>query len=218
MNRIRIIFAVTVLIAALAMSIGAQTRPQTTPTRPAPTPTPRPAATPAATNAAVPESRIALIDTAAFSDEKNGIFLYIDASKKVQAEFQSRNLELQTGQTRLEALATEIQTLMKAKVVDQKTIQAKQSEGERLQQELTTKKDRLDEDLAKRYQQVVSPVSTQIGAAMDQFARQRGITMTLDMNKLMPAILTAVPAIDLTQAFIQDFNRSHPRAGAAPRP
>jgi Skp family chaperone for outer membrane proteins len=218
MNRIRIIFAATVLWATLAMSISAQTRPQTTPARPTPTPTPRPAATPAAANATVPESRIALIDTGAFSDEKNGIFLYIDASKKVQAEFQPRNQELQNGQNRLETLATEIQNLMKAKVVDQKTIQAKQTEGERLQQELTTKKERLDEDLAKRYQQVVSPVSTQIGSAMDQFARQRGITMTLDMSKLMPAILTAVPAIDLTQAFIEDFNRSHPRSGVAPRP
>jgi len=49
-------------------------------------------------------------------------------------------------------------------------------------------------------------------------ARQRGITMTLDMSKLLPAILTAVPTVDITQAFIADFNSKNPRAAAAPRP
>jgi hypothetical protein len=49
-------------------------------------------------------------------------------------------------------------------------------------------------------------------------ARQRGITMTLDMSKLLPAILTALPTGDITQAFIAEFNRKNPRRGAAPRP
>ena len=166
----------------------------------------------------MPDSRIALIDTGMFADEKNGIFLYVDAAKKVAGEFQPRTNELQNLENRLNGLANEINTLRKATVVDQKAIQAKQAEGERLQQDYTTKKDRLNEDVAKRYQQAISPLSNQIGAAMDLFARQRGITMTLDLNKLLPAILTAVPAIDLTQAFIDDFNRNHPRSGPAPRP
>jgi Skp family chaperone for outer membrane proteins len=226
MNRNRLIFAALILVPMMAVAVMAQPRPQTTapkptPTpfpKPSPTPTPRPVATPVAGNAAVPESRIALIDTVMFGDEKNGIFLYVDAAKKIELEFQPRTNELQNLGNRLNALATEIKTLRQAAVVDPKTIQAKQAEGERLQQEATTKKERLDEDVSKRYQQVITPISNQIGAAMDQFARQRGITMTLDMSKLLPAILTAVPAIDLTQAFIDDFNRNHPRPAPAPAP
>jgi hypothetical protein len=42
--------------------------------------------------------------------------------------------------------------------------------------------------------------------------------MTLDISKLMPAILTAIPAIDMTQAFISDFNSKNPRTGTPPRP
>jgi hypothetical protein len=57
-----------------------------------------------------------------------------------------------------------------------------------------------------------------IGKAMDQFARERGITMTLDLSKLLPAMLTALPTVDVTDAFIADFNRKNPRTGAAPRP
>lgn len=226
MNRNRLFVAALMLTAMMAISVTAQTRPQTTAPRPTPTPLPkpaatplpRPAATPAPLNAAVPESKIALIDTVMFGDEKNGIFLYVDAAKRVELEFQPRTNEIKNLQNRLNTLATEIKTLRQSAVVDQKTVQAKLTEGERLQQEAATKKDRLDEDVSKRYQQVVSPVSNLIGAALDQFARQRGITMTLDMSKLLPAILTALPTVDITQAFIADFNSKNPRTGAAPRP
>lgn len=226
MNRNRLIVAALMLMAIMSISVMAQTRPQTTAPKPTPTPLPRPtatplprpAATPAPVNTGVPESKIALIDTVMFGDEKNGIFVYVDAARKVELEFQPRTNELKNLQNRLNTLATEIQTLRKSTVVDQKTVQAKLSEGERLQQEAAGKKERLDEDVSRRYQQVVSPVSNQIGAALDLFARQRGITMTLDMSKLLPAILTAVPTVDITQAFIADFNSKNPRAGAAPRP
>jgi Skp family chaperone for outer membrane proteins len=218
MKRIRLIFAALILVAMTAVSAVAQTRPPTTPPKPAATPTPAPAATPVAGSAAMPESRIALIDTGMFGDEKNGIYLYVDAAKKVELEFRPRTNELQSLDNRLTALATEITKLRQAAVLDQKTIQARQAEGESLQTELKTKKDRLDEDVSKRYQQAISPISAQIGTAMDLFARQRGITLTLDISKLLPAILTAVPAIDLTQAFIDEFNRKNPRTAPPPRP
>ena len=209
----KVIFATFVLITSMTFAVVGQTRPQTTPT-----PAPRPAATPAATNAPVPDSKIALIDTSMFGDEKNGIFRYVDAAKSVQAEFKPRTDELASIQNRLNGLATEIETLMKAPAPDQKTIQAKQQQGGSLQAEFKLKKDRLDEDVSKRYEQVIAPVSNLIGAAMDQFARSRGITMTLDMSKMLPAILTAVPAIDLTQAFIAEFNSKNPRTTPTPAP
>ena len=208
----KVIFATFVLITSMTFAVVGQTRPQTTPT-----PAPRPAATPAATNAPVPDSKIALIDTSMFADEKNGIFRYVDAAKSVQAEFKPRTDELASIQNRLNALATEIETLMKAPAPDQKTIQAKQQQGGSLQAEFKLKKDRLDEDVSKRYEQVIAPVSNLIGAAMDQFARSRGITMMLDLSKMLPAILTAIPAMDLTLAFIADFNSKNPRTGPAPR-
>jgi len=214
----RLIFAAFIVTAMMAFAVMSQTRPQTGGPRPTPTPLPKPAATPVANSAAVPDSRIALIDTGMFGDEKNGIYRYVDAAKSVEAEFKTRSDEVQNLQNRLNALANEIQTLSKAPVVDQKTIQAKQQQGQTLQLEWKTKKDRLDEDISKRAEQVIAPISSQIGLAMDQFARQRGVTMTLDTSKLLPAILTAVPAVDLTQAFIADFNSKNPRTGASPRP
>ncbi|PYS72935.1 MAG: hypothetical protein DMF73_06995 [Acidobacteria bacterium] len=210
MKAIFSIFAMVVLTGAIAVSAIAQTQRPT----PTPTPGPKPAATPAGANTPVPQSRIALIDTSMFGDEKNGIYRYVDAARAVQNEFKTRTDEIQNLQNRLNALVNEINALMKVTPVDQKTVQAKQQQGESLQTEFNTKKAKLDEDIGKRYEQVVAPISTQIGQAMDQFATQRGITMTLDLSKLLPAILTALPATDLTQAFISDFNSKYPRTAA----
>jgi len=212
MKTILSICAAIAFAGMLAFSTMAQTA------RPTPTPAVQPRPTPApAANTPVPQSKIALIDTSAFGDEKNGIYRYVDATKTVAAEFKPRTDEIQGLESRLNTLANELDALMKANPVNQQAVQAKQQQGQNLQADYQTKKAKLDEDLGKRYEQLVSPISRQIGAALDQFATQRGVTMTLDLSKLLPAILTAVPGTDMTQAFINDFNSKNPRTGPAPR-
>ena len=196
------------LAAFLVVSTSAQTRPGAA--------NPRPAAPPAATsNAPVPDTKMAFIDTGAFGDEKGGITRYVNAVKKVEREFQPRQTELVTLQNRIKAIADEISKLSGNSVVDPKTIQAKQDEGERLQRDLKYKKEQADADFTKRYQEEVSPISTDIGKALDQFATARGITMILDISKLAPAILTVNPAMDVTAAFIADFNTKNPATASA---
>lgn len=121
-------------------------------------------------------------------------------------------------QTRLNTLVDDIRRLRQASPVDQRAIQAKQDEGTRLQQDFETKKQRYDEDYARRNREVTGPISQQIGKALDDFATQHGITMTLDLSKLLPAILTALPTVEITQAFIADFNRKNPRLTPGTRP
>src|SRR5204862_915630 len=134
MKTIFLMFAMVVSTAAVAVS---QTPRPTPAPRPAatPAPGPRPTPTQAVANTPVPQSRIALIDTTMFGDEKNGIYRYLDAAKSVQAEFKTRSDEVQNLENRLSALVNEIQALSKAPVVDQKTIQAKQQQGVTLQTE-----------------------------------------------------------------------------------
>ena len=214
------LFLLLSIVAAASISICAQPRPTPTPVR-SPTPLPSRPATPQPTpnlTVAIPPSKIAVIDTGVFGDEKAGIFRVVDAIKVVQNEFRAREQELQAMTTRLNTLVEDIRKLRAATPVDQKTIQARQDEGTRLQQDFETKKQRYDEDYAKRYQEVMGPISQQIGTALDDFAAQHGITMTLDVSKMLPAILTAVPTIEVTAAFIADFNRKYPRTGPTTRP
>jgi Skp family chaperone for outer membrane proteins len=210
MNRMSLIVASIVVTGVIGISVSAQVA------RPTPTPAIPPRATPTPANAPLPQSKIAVIDTQMFGDEKNGIWRYVDAARVIANEFKPRTDEVQNLEKRLTALATELDTLTKASPPNKTAIEAKQQQGEAVQAEYNSKKAKLDEDLSKRYEQSVSPISRQIAAALDQFANQRGVTMTLDLSKLLPAVLTLMPSVDLTQAFINDFNSKNPRTAAAP--
>ncbi|HEX8920714.1 MAG TPA: OmpH family outer membrane protein [Pyrinomonadaceae bacterium] len=211
MRNFRILAAAMMLAAIFAVSASAQTRPATgTAARPAaPQQT-----TPPASTGPVPDTKIAYINTEAFGDEKSGITRYVTAVKALEREFDPRQKELITMQTRIKAIADEISKLSGSSVVDPKTIQAKQDEGERLQRDLKYKKEQADADFAKRYQEVVSPISADIGKALDQFANQRGLTMILDISKLAPAVLTANQNMDVTAAFIAEYNSKPATASA----
>jgi len=212
MKRTTVITTALMLLAIAAVSAAAQTTP-----RPTTTASPKPATTQAATaqaarpaNAPVPDSKIAVIDTGAFRDEKAGIKRYVNAVKIVQGEFQARNAELSNLQSRMTAISNEITKLSGTPVVGQQTIQSKQDEGVRLEREYKYKKEQLDADIDKRYTEIVSPISNDIGNALVEYANQHGLTMILDISKLLPAVLAVSPATDVTQAFIADYNSKHP--------
>lgn len=207
MKRTTVITTALMLLAIAAVSAAAQTTP-----RPTGTPTPKPAAPQPvrAANAPVPDAKIAIIDTGMFRDEKAGITRYVNAVKIVQGEFQARNAELSNLQSRMTAISNEITKLSGTPVVGQQTIQSKQDEGVRLEREYKYKKEQLDADIDKRYTEIVSPISNDIGNALVEYANQHGLTMILDISKLLPAVLAVSPATDVTQAFIADYNSKHP--------
>src|SRR5882762_8263960 len=209
MQVFRLIFAATMLAIIVAISVAAQTPTRTPPAKQAAPQTQTPAAAP------VPDTRMAFIDTTMFADEKGGIIRYVNAVKTLEREFAPRQAELVNIQTRIKSLADEISKLSGNAVVDPKTIQSKQDEGERLQRDLKYKKDQADADFAKRYEEAMGPISTDIGKAIDQFALQRGFTVVFDASKLAPAILTINRALDVTQAFVNEYNSTHP--ATAPR-
>ncbi len=159
---------------------------------------------------AVPDSKIAFVDSDAFRQETGGIKKYTDAVKSVENEFKARDTEIQNMQTRLTALANEVSKLASTAGTPQEALQAKNDEGERLQRDLKYKSDQLTADVQKRYSQVVQPISTDIGKALDQYLASHGLSLILDISKLGTAVLSANPAMDVTKDFIADYNTKHP--------
>jgi Skp family chaperone for outer membrane proteins len=218
MSRIIFVAAAFMIVAGASISTFAQARPAATPTptrSAAPQPTPlRPGAAtqPAlvAPAANVPAAKVAVVDTTAFGDEKVGIKRYVNAVTTVQRGFDGKNAELRNLQNQIKVIADDIGKLSGQSVVSQETIQAKQDEGARLQRELKYKKEQADADFEKRYTEVVGPISNDIGNALVQYAGQNGITLVLDISKLLPAVLSVNPAMDITKAFIADYNSKHP--------
>jgi outer membrane protein len=176
-----------------------------------------PAPAPAqATNANVPDSKVALVNTDAFGDEKQGITRLVNAVKSVDREFQPRKTELQGMQTRITQLTTEITNT--ANLADQKAIQAKQDQLDGLKKDYQRRGEDAQGAYNKRLQEVVGPIYDDIGKSLDAFGKTHGITLMLDAAKIGPAIVMATDAMDVTAAFIREFNSSHPATASTAGP
>jgi Skp family chaperone for outer membrane proteins len=152
--------------------------------------------------------KIVLINTFEFGDEKAGITKYISAAKALNAEFTPIDNELKTMNTKLEALSTEIENLRKLattnpKAVDEKSAQAKIEEAEKLQRDMKFKSEDAKARYEKRQQAVMGPVMGDIYKAMQEYAKQKGYLMILDVSKMAEANL--VMAVDEKSLITKDF-------------
>jgi outer membrane protein len=195
MKIFRAIAAVAFLAVISAGSVLAQPR-TTTPASPAPTQT-----------GALPETKIALVNTDDFADEKTGITRLVSAMKRVDGEFQPRRTELQTLQQQIEkatADLTKAQPLQDARVSQQ---QADKIEG--MKTEFKRKGEDAQAAYQKKLQEVLGPVYDDIGKALDAYAKAHGITLILDVTKIQ-GILSASESLDITRPFITEFNSKNP--------
>jgi outer membrane protein len=206
MRTYRLIAAAAFLVAVTALSASAQQQ------RPAAA-----AATPAAaSNAAIPDSKIALINTDAFGDEKQGITRLVNAVKKVDGEFTPRRTELQGLKAQIDKLTADIQAT--ANVATPATIQQKTEQLEGMKRDYQRKGEDAQAAYNKRLQESVGPLYEDIGKSLDAFARARGITLLLDAAKIGPAILAATDAMDVTRAFIAEYNSKNPATASTAGP
>ena len=214
MKTVHILAASAILAATAALPAHAQgTRPGGTTT------TSRPTSSPATNTAdvAIPDAKIAFINTEAFG-EKDGINRFVNAIQTLQREFKPKDDDLLSLQTRMRQISTDIENLNKSPVVSQASVQNKQDEGERLQREYEYKQKDYEAWSKKRYRELVGPVSVDIGKELDTFRKDRGLTMILDVTKLLPAILSAKAEMDVTRSFIAYYNAKNPVTASSPAP
>src|ERR1043165_972592 len=194
--------AVALFVALMAVSAFAQPRSGTgtAPTRPTATPS----STASSTAVNVPDSKVALIDSSAFANEKDGITKFVAALKKVNAEFQPRQTELQGLQQQIESATTALQKA--APVQDPKVTQQQQDKIDQMKKDYQRKGEDAQTAFNKRLEEALGPIYEDIGKALDAFAKARGITLILDVTKIQ-GIVSAADSIDITRACITDYNR-----------
>jgi Skp family chaperone for outer membrane proteins len=69
----------------------------------------------------------------------------------------------------------------------------------------------------KRLQDVLGPVYDDIGKALDAYAKAKGITLILDVTKIQ-GIVAASESLDITRAFITEFNSKNPATASLTPP
>ncbi|MGH9821208.1 MAG: OmpH family outer membrane protein [Pyrinomonadaceae bacterium] len=160
-------------------------------------------------------TKIAVINTAAFDDDKGGITKYSNAMNALEKEFAPLQTEIQGLVTRYNTLGAEIKKLQDSAnaptpvPIDQKTAAAKVDEYQTLETTIKRKQEDGKTRFEKRQQEIMAPILQDIGKAMDDFAKQKGFALILDGAKLESAgLILAVdmPKIDVTKDFIVFYN------------
>lgn len=199
------LFAAVGLLTTVAVSASAQAQ------RPANPPATQPQA-PA--TVAVPESKMAVIYSDAFLDGKTGIAKFTTLSNTLKREFQPRETELQNLQTRITTLTKEINDTQA--VADPNTIRQKRDQLEQANIEYKRKGEDAQAAFEKRRQEIFLPLQQDIAKALEAFAKSRGITVIVDGSSVPFAY--AADSIDITRAFINDFNSKNPATAAVTTP
>jgi outer membrane protein len=203
MKILRTIIAGVFVAASGAVSVCAQQQPA------------RPIATPGPVTTSIPESKIALVNSDAFADEKTGIVKLVAAMKKVDSEFTPRRTELQSLQQQIEKATADLQKA--APVQDPKVTQQQQDKVDQMKKDFQRKGEDAQAAYQKRFEEVLGPLQDEIGKALDAFAKARGITLILDVTKFQ-GIVSASDSLDVTRAFITEFNSKYPATASLTTP
>ncbi|HEX5708490.1 MAG TPA: OmpH family outer membrane protein [Pyrinomonadaceae bacterium] len=204
MKLIRFIAAAT-LVAAASMTALAQQ----------PAGANRPAA-PASSAAYPADVKIAVIDITAFGDQKAGIGRLVNAYTTLDREFKPRRDELTTMKTRYDQILKDIDATKS--VADEKTLTAKAEQAQLLEKEMKRKQEDGQALIAKREEELTAPIWEDINNALKAFAAQRGITVIFEKNKLGGVMFVVNEGVDITRAFIADYNQRNPATASTTAP
>ena len=201
----RLIAALAFLLALSFSAVFAQTKPAA------------PAQAPAQAGVTVPESKIALIYSDAFLDAKTGIARFNTLVTTLNREFQPRQTELQGMQQRITTLTNEVQQAQAASaVVDPKSIQAKMDTLEQLKKDYQRKGEDAQAAYNKRRTDIFQPLQDDIGKALEAYAKARNINVIIDGSQV--PLVYAAETIDITRAFINEYNSRNPATAAVTPP
>jgi len=200
-------FYLVLVVVSLASFSAAQAQGTGAPARP-------PAAQ---TTAAVPRSKIAVVLSGEFLDEKTGIARYVAVVTKLNAEFTPIQNELNQTAQRLKALQDEIAKMQQGAIAATVAqVNAKINQLDQQKKDYTRKGEDATANLQRRRTELLGPLQMDVGKALDAYVKARGITMILDGSRI--PIVYAADNIDITRAFIADYNSKNPATASATTP
>ena len=167
----------------------------------------------AGVGAALPDGKIAVVNTQAFP---GGIGELKQKYDQVDKQFQPKYQQLQTVENQLKQMESEIRTQGPSLAPDK--LQEKQDAYERLKRQGT----RDYEDLKGEYDRTVEastkPVKDKLYQFLNNYATQHGIVLVINLAGAAQTGVLAYwnPGTDITSDFITEYNKANPVPGAAP--
>jgi len=162
------------------------------------------------TQSATP-TNIGIIDSSRFADEKTGIARVMTAMKQLEVKFQPLRTEIRGMRDRLNTMRADLQK--KRAIQDAATTARQAEEADNLEIQIKRKAEDAQVSYQKETLAIMEPLQNDLGNAVIAFAQSKGITLVLDANRV--PIIYAATSLDITQDFINDYNRKNP-PGSAP--
>ncbi len=186
--------------------------------QPATQPKPQTMPAPQAGPVNVPVGKVGVIFSAAFQDPKEGIGKFTVLLTKLNAEFQKTQDELNQTATKINQLQDEVTKLQASTApVDPKTVQTKLEQIDQMKKDYQRKGEDAQTNYQKRRGEIFAPLQDDVGKALDAYAKSRGITLLIDGSQV-EGILFAADNIDITKAFITDYNLKNPATASTTTP
>lgn len=153
-------------------------------------------------------TKIGLINSYQFADEKAGVTKFVAANKTLVAEFTPVQNELKAMNDRLQALTKEVDDLRKLPAADPKAIEAKIDAAQKLQRDINFKAEDAKAKYSRREQAVLGPVMDAIANGLQDYAKQKGYALIFDAAKDQNGLLVAMgdQSVDVTKDFIAFYN------------
>jgi Skp family chaperone for outer membrane proteins len=167
----------------------------------------------AGVGAALPDGKVAVVNTQAFP---GGIGELKQKYDQVDKQFQPRYQQLQTVENQLKQMESDIQTKCPQLTPD------KCQELQNSYQRLKTQGTRDYEDLKAEYEKAVEtstkPVRDKLYQFLNNYATQRSIILVMNLAGAAQSGTIAYwnPATDITEDFISEYNKANPVPGAPP--
>ncbi|MBX3280037.1 MAG: OmpH family outer membrane protein [Acidobacteria bacterium] len=167
----------------------------------------------AAASPAVPKSRIAILSFLAL---REGLDELRQKYEILQAEFAPRANELDSLQSTIE---TKEKLLNENKNLTPLQARKLADEVEGFKKEYQRKLEDSQELARKREAEVTAPVLDKISDFLEKYCERHGITHVFDYGQLVEAnaALYAAPNTNITEDFINEYNKANPVAAAAPK-
>ena len=163
----------------------------------------------------VPVSKVAVIFSEAFQDSKAGIARFSVLLTKLNSEFQKTQDDLNQTAARINQLNDDVNKTKN--IADPKVTQQKLDQLDQLKKEYQRKGEDAQAAYQRRRGEILGPLQDDVGKALNAYAKSHAITIIIDGSQAQ-GIVYASEAIDITKAFISDFNIKNPATASVTTP
>lgn len=175
----------------------------------------RPQAPAAQTSTTAPASKLAVIYSEAFQDSKTGIARFVALANKLNGEFDARQKKINDMSQKIKQLQDEISRLQGTPSVPA-NIQAKLDQLDQMKKDYQREGEDAQAAYQKRRVELFTPLQEDVGKALDAYAKAHGISLIIDGSQV--PILYAAESVDITKAFIIEYNSKNPATASVTTP